>query len=634
MIKYTDIFELLDSGGNLPLAALFMTYGFDPELFEQHILPAFLGIEADPNENELKFRNQIALKLKEIPVGVISDAKQFNGGRTFLYDHVVVNSETFHPKCFMLLFKDFLRVIIASGNITKSGFCYNAELIWHGDLYLDGSNSISEELNHILMFMNVTYGLDKLIAVQEIMKFLGKCSFTNGFPKVLSTCAKQSVFSRILEELKNCRGKCKAITVLSPFYENDREQELESTLLMSFIDEVKLQYPNVKMKICFPANKQGEQYMVNAPVGIFGEITKKYKDDIGLFVVTKEWEREDGEPIPRTLHAKLIYAEFDNGYNLYLSGSVNFTNNAMRSNERDLRNIEIGVLNYTKSKLLIPNCTKVSVDMLSFVEPVEQAKIPVCFIDSAIYDGTNLVIQFNINKMAIPCGIYYNGHLIMTLDERVTEKRIINFSLKKPQDLKVVCKEYTFFVPILIPNKEGIETEDLKITFSLEMKDIIDYLAGKYKSLTELERLKKLSIGRYEDKTAAITVFFRQNLQRFFKALDALKQGLELPYYTETSFNNYISAPIGIKNLVNMILSDFKQGVTGEEETFLLLVEIWNVIEHIEYQDDWLTEDYKNRLLNDIMQEAIKTVQRIVKTSKGSYRNQYQVMLKAYGLVG
>ena len=112
MIKYTDFFELIDNGGNLPIAALFMTYGFDAELFEHHILPSFLGIVDNPRENELRFRNQIALKLKEIPVGVISDAKQFNGGRTFLYDHITVQSETFHPKCYMLLFKEYLRVIM------------------------------------------------------------------------------------------------------------------------------------------------------------------------------------------------------------------------------------------------------------------------------------------------------------------------------------------------------------------------------------------------------------------------------------------------------------------------------------------------------------------------------------------
>ena len=633
MEKYTDFFDLIDNGGNQPIAALFMTYGFDAGLFEQHILPAFLGVVDDPNENELRFRNQIALKLKEVPVAVISDAKQFNGGRTFIYDSIVVDTETFHPKCYMLLFKEYLRVIISSGNITKSGLCYNAELVWYEDLYLDKTNSISKELCDILTFMDGRYGLDKIVAVQEIRKYLEKCRAINDFPKVLSTCVSQTVLSRIQEELEAGKGKCKSITVMSPFFENDREWAIESTLLMSFFDELKAIYPNIKIKICFPANykKQEDKYEVNAPVGIFKELTKKYKD-IGLFVVQREWERENEDSVPRTLHAKLIYAEFDNKYNLYLSGSVNFTNNAMKSSVDNLRNIEIGILNYTKSKLLIPNCTKVTVDKLIIVEKIEAPKQPACFVDSAVYNGRDLCIKFNFKKIVVPCEIHYNGHVLATISEVIDEKEIRNFSLKKPQDLRIVCEDFTFFVPILIPNKDDIVTDDLKLTFELGMKDIIDYLAGKYKSMSELERKKRLGPTGGEDKQSAVMIFFRQNLQRFFKALASLKQGLELPYYTETSFHNYITAPIGIKNLIVMILEDYKQGVTGEVETFLFLVEMWNVLEHLEYQEDWLAKEFKKQVLGDLMKESRAVLIQIIKGARGNVKSQYQIMLKGYGL--
>lgn len=633
MMKYTDFFDLIDNGGNQPIAALFMTYGFDAVLFEEHILPAFLEIVDDPNENELRFRNQIALKLKKVPVAVISDAKQFNGGRTFLYDHIIVDSETFHPKCYMLLFKDCLRAIISSGNITKSGLCYNAELIWYENLYLDKANSISKTLQDILIFMGERYRLDSIVAAQEIKKYLEKCLFADGYPKVISTCLGQTVFSRIQEELKACQGSCKAITIMSPFFENDREQAMESTLLISFFDELKVIYSEAKIKICFPANynKQDDKYIVNAPLGIFKELTRKYKN-IGLFIVPREWERENDDSVPRTLHGKLIYAEFDNGYNLYLSGSVNFTNNAMRSNLKHLRNIEIGVLNYTKSKLLIPNCTKVSIDKLIMMEQTEAPPKPTCFVDSAVYNGVDLCIQFNPKKMVVPCQIIYNSHSLAIISEVTEEKNINNFSLKKPQDLKIVCSDFSFFVPILIPNKDGIITDDLKLTFDFGMKDIIDYLAGKYRSLSELERMKRLSHEGKEDKTSEMIIFFRQNLQRFFKALASLKQGLELPYYTEYSFNNYLVAPIGIKNLVRMILDDSKQKVTGEGETFLFLVEIWNVTEHLKYQEDWLTDAYKNQVLRHLMMEAKITVLQIVKMARGNLKSQYEVILKSYGL--
>ena len=57
-----------------------------------------------------------------------------------------------------------------------------------------------------------------------------------------------------------------------------------------------------------------------------------------------------------------------------------------------------------------------------------------------------------------------------------------------------------FYVPILIPNKEGIITDDLKLHFEFGMKDIIDYLAGNYKSISELERMKRIVGNEKEDK--------------------------------------------------------------------------------------------------------------------------------------
>jgi hypothetical protein len=111
VFKYTDFFELINTEQETPVAALFMTYGFDAELFEKHILPNFLGVIGNVDENELRFRNQVALKLKEVPVTVLSDAKQYHGGRTFLYDHLTISDHTFHPKCYLLLYETYLRVI-------------------------------------------------------------------------------------------------------------------------------------------------------------------------------------------------------------------------------------------------------------------------------------------------------------------------------------------------------------------------------------------------------------------------------------------------------------------------------------------------------------------------------------------
>ena len=198
--------------------------------------------------------------------------------------------------------------------------------------------------------------------------------------------------------------------------------------------------------------------------------------------------------------------------------------------------------------------------------------------------------------------------------------------------MKVECNDFVFYVPILIPNKEDIITDDLKLNFEFGMKDIIDYLSGKYKSISELERMKRIVGNERQDRNHEMLIFFRQNLQKFYKALVALKQGLELPYYSETAFKNYITAPIGIKNLVNIIIKDYKEGRSDECETFLFLVETLNVIEHLNFYEDWLNDSYKIDELDKIMNEAKITIKSIVKKSKGKMKQQYEVMINMYGL--
>lgn len=628
-IKYTDFFELVDGGDNIAVAALFMTYGFDAELFEHHILPAFLNVVDNPIEQELRFRNQIALKLKEIPVGVISDAAQYNGGRTFLYDHIVVKQDTFHPKCYMILFKDFLRVIISSSNITKPGLCYNAELIWHEDIYLDKVNSISYDLKSILDFVKDRYELENMAALCEIQKYLDKCKFKTSYPKLISTCEEKFVLDRVMDELKNCSGNCRSVTIMSPFFENDRE-EIEKSLIGSFIKRIKSIYKNTKINICFPANEQGDKYIVNAPANIFDEVSKE--KNVSFLVVHREWEREDEEPITRNLHAKLIYAKFDNGYNLYMTGSINFTNNAMRSNKANLKNMEIGVINYTTEELIIPNCRRVGIDALEFIDNEKIVKKSICFIDKAEYNNQNLKIYFDEKNMVLPCKIYYNDKVLLSLDSKINEKIVDKFKLKRSQDLKVECDDFIFYVPISISNKEDIITEDLKLDFNITVEDIIDYLAGKYKSMSELKRVKALVKNEKQDQIKETTIYFKQNLHYFYKALSSLKQGLELPYYSELAFDNYISAPIGIKNLIKMFLDDYKDKNSSEVETFLFLVEILNVVNHLQFSKDWLDEGYKMKKLEDITKEAKLTIKQIVKKSKRTLKNQYYIMLKAYDL--
>lgn len=629
MYKYEDFFELINNDD--PVAAVFMTYGFDTELFEHHILPSFLGIVDDPKENILRFRNQIAMGLKEVPVAVLSDNTQYNGGSTFLYDHYTIKTQTFHPKCYMVLFKNFLRVIISSGNISRGGLCFNAETIWHEDIYPHKSSTISKELIDILNWIINNYGLENIEALNEIRRYLINIDYIEGFPKLNSTVRNNSVYSQVFDEINKINHKCKSLTIVSPFFENDRDRAMENALLVSFYEKFNKKFPGTPFSIYFPGIYEDSTkcYKVEAPKNIFEGLVNKYKN-INLYIMANEWAINDGKELAkRKLHAKLIIIRFNSGYELRLSGSINFTNNAMRSNLSSLRNIEIGVMEYLKSNFKFPSGTKVNIKKLKFLEkPIQKDIIP-CFIENVIFDGIDLYISFDVNKMIVPFIIKYNGNLIKEIKGKITEIIIKDFVLRKPQDLEIIGDNFIYFVPIMIPNKENIQTEDEKFDFEMDTKDIIDYLAGRYKSISELGRSRRNANG---STPSVNTLYFRQNLQRYYKAMANLKQGLENQYYSELSFKNHVNNPLGLKNLANLILSDYRDKNSSTEETSLFIIEILNVIQNLEFKKDRVDSKLKIEVLQEVTNDLKMEFKKIYKRSKGKFKKQCKIMIEHYGL--
>lgn len=634
MVKYTDFFSLIGSDNVNPVAGLFMTYGFDAELFEKHILPNFLGVLGNPEDSELRFRNQIATRLKEVPVTVMSDARQYGGGQTFLYEHTSIKEQIFHPKCYILLYPDYLRVIIGSCNITKAGLCYNAETVWYQDIHIFESSGMTKSLKMILEWMIEKYGMAGNDSIHEITKFLLQCGDDDTFPQLISTINDHSAFYQYFSKMALVREKCKRINIISPFFESDRESAMEHTLLVEFADSFFLNNPDATMRIFFPAIKKetGKGYKVTAPVNILHELSNKYKN-VELFVINREWEREEDDPVLRTLHAKLIIAEFSDGQKLTMSGSINFTINAMRSYFQSLRNIEISVIELGKSRLMLPNASRTYIELLEY-DDKKINSIPIeIFIKQVIYDSGKLILRFDTEKASIPFRIEYQEVGIYETEKCPEETVIISdFRIKRSLDIKVICAEYEFYYPIYVANKEVFISDDLKLTYQIEMGDIIDYLAGKYKSVSEIERLKRIKTENGVVEVNGISVYFRHNLQRYYKALGAIKMGLEAPFYSEQAFRSYLYGPVGLKALVKFIVDDYQSGIAANSATFVFVVEIENIICHLHFQEDRLEQEYKKNMLKNILSEAVAIRKIIYSNASKTMKNQYDILLVEYGL--
>lgn len=114
--------------------AVFTSYSFDPAFFEENVLRAVLRLTSDPVEQVERYHNEARRALQETPVAVVVDAAERRAGRRLPYDLLEVSDVVFHPKSVLLLYRDFARLLIGSGNLTRPGFGENTELFVSTDL--------------------------------------------------------------------------------------------------------------------------------------------------------------------------------------------------------------------------------------------------------------------------------------------------------------------------------------------------------------------------------------------------------------------------------------------------------------------------------------------------------------------
>lgn len=124
------------------LGALFTSYTFDPAFFEEELLAAVLQLGSDPLEQPARYHDEARRALREVPVACIVDAGMREPGHRLPYDVLEVHTRTFHPKVSLLLYEEFARLQVGSGNLTRGGYGGNTELFFCRDLsYAEGPDA-------------------------------------------------------------------------------------------------------------------------------------------------------------------------------------------------------------------------------------------------------------------------------------------------------------------------------------------------------------------------------------------------------------------------------------------------------------------------------------------------------------
>lgn len=206
--------------------ALFTSYSFDPAFFEDHVLRAVLRLASDPVEQRERYHHEARRALQETPVVAIVDSGERQPGRRLPFDLLEVSEVVFHPKAALLLYRNFARLQIGSGNLTYAGYGGNTELFLCRDLVY--SNEVDaallaefdQQLQRICGFVRSS-GTQLELFQQELQRRMRPFSPK---PRKGGVALLGSTSGSILEQFAALLPESaviESVGMLAPFYERD-----------------------------------------------------------------------------------------------------------------------------------------------------------------------------------------------------------------------------------------------------------------------------------------------------------------------------------------------------------------------------------------------------------------------------
>src|SRR5687768_3477964 len=129
-------------GAGDPIGCLATTYTFDAALFDEQCLGRFLDIESEPDREDLAFLLERESRLGSVYAGVMVDHRQAGVEHSLRWDVLRVRLRTgkLHAKLSLVVWRNLVRIIVSSANLTETGYRFNQEIAGSVDLKQDDFN--------------------------------------------------------------------------------------------------------------------------------------------------------------------------------------------------------------------------------------------------------------------------------------------------------------------------------------------------------------------------------------------------------------------------------------------------------------------------------------------------------------
>jgi len=344
-----------------PLACVATTYSFEAPYIEQELLPRFLGLEFDPEESGRSFLVECDQKLRQAQAVILVDADHYDprqSSATWLQLPVRVPGGVLHAKVTLLVWQRLIRVLVASANLTRSGYRRNREVAAVFDFHDSEQATPRVVLTDVLAFLRAIRNRSWIRAGEEALsrfdealasadrhrawkrlqhefrgRDLPRCTFAPTLPTATGRRVEQSP----LKVVKRMWGSRAAhdVTVVTPFV---GEPAPSAAKAIAMLREA---FPQraTRGHLAVPGVEIDGEIYTTLPESFWASWKAQWNGrgkEGSLWVVQPE---DSITGIARPLHAKALVVE-NKDFILVLCGSSNFTIHGMGV---DAANVEANV---------------------------------------------------------------------------------------------------------------------------------------------------------------------------------------------------------------------------------------------------------------------------------------------------
>lgn len=601
-----------------PVACLASTFEFDATFFEVDCLGRFLAMENQPGESDaVGYLIEREERLAETPVCVLVDRSRATSKDSLRWDvlPIVVSRGIQHSKVSLLVWSNYVRVIVGSGNLTESGYRKNVEVFGKLDLS-KATGGAHQPVSLAIDFLEAVIergvgDVDRNGPKQRAIKTITDVrNLIRDWPSTASSreVSVTPVFSglgrSVIQQLQKTWPsplKPRHADVLSPFF----DREPQETPLIPQLLTLLSQRGEASVKFHVSGDRQQDGCTkLQAPAGLLAAIPAKCGRSLAMVPLAQEGEMEQ-----RPLHAKALELSAEDCV-LRMIGSSNFTT-AGYGVGRTPGNLEANLVYVVREHAAIRDLNRVwpTVEELA---PDDESLIWEPAVDEAEEDAAGTVLPIGFRE-ALFCPMP-QAHLLLILDESLPEE----WSISTVDDVEILRQSGLEDAPaadvgetrqhhreIAVPwsgpppfllcvrwlSANGPRTADWPVNVSdadqlappeelrsLSLTELIQVL-GSTRPLHEAVPKVLKQRGKVGSSEAAALdphqrvrteTFLLERLKRVALALDGMKQRLERPAAHEPAFHWRLFGPIGPRALMHAL----QREATHEGELSFFVAEL------------------------------------------------------------